>query len=154
MLGYGVVIVLAAWLAGKGAIATGIRRWLTPVLRPRGVAYACLAGLFFLILLWNPTPATSRLLPSLVLLALLIAGMEALRAKAIKEFPDETADTARQRLRDSASGLRRSPAPAAAPLDPEAARVDALERVGKLHQSGVLDDEEFAAEKKRLLAKA
>jgi hypothetical protein len=38
------------------------------------------------------------------------------------------------------------PAPSAAPSD-----VDELERLGQLHSSGVLTDEEFAAAKQRIL---
>jgi hypothetical protein len=41
---------------------------------------------------------------------------------------------------------------AAAPPAPEDARLAALERLGALRESGVLDDEEFAAEKARVLA--
>ena len=43
-------------------------------------------------------------------------------------------------------------APAAAgPTDPESARVEALERLAKLHERGALTDEEFAWEKKKIL---
>ncbi|MBN8866755.1 MAG: SHOCT domain-containing protein [Solirubrobacterales bacterium] len=41
-----------------------------------------------------------------------------------------------------------APAPAAAP---EGSRLDRLEQLGRLKDAGVLDDEEFAAEKKRIL---
>jgi hypothetical protein len=40
---------------------------------------------------------------------------------------------------------------AAGARDPEAARVDALERLAKLHEHGALTDEEFAWEKKKIL---
>lgn len=45
-----------------------------------------------------------------------------------------------------------TPAPAAPPV-PEASRLDQLEQLGRLKEAGVLDDEEFAAEKKRILGR-
>jgi hypothetical protein len=152
-----VVIVVAAWLAGPGAVATSIRRWLIPALRDRRVAYAGLAALFILILLWSPTEATRRLWPSLVLLGLFVVGLEALRAEAVAEFPDETGADARQRLANALSvrgmiSRRRAAAPpsAAAP-NGEDMRLERLERLAKLHDSGLLDDEELRREKERIL---
>jgi hypothetical protein len=46
-------------------------------------------------------------------------------------------------------GRERRPETAAPPGD---ARVDELERLAKLHQAGVLSDEELASEKQRVLA--
>jgi hypothetical protein len=97
MIGYGIVIVLGAWLAGPGAIARSLRRDLAPLLRGRALAYALLAALLLLVFWWNPTPGTARLLSSLALVALAVAGMEALRHQAIRDFPDETMDTAASR---------------------------------------------------------
>jgi hypothetical protein len=42
--------------------------------------------------------------------------------------------------------------PTGAPTTEADARIAALERLGSLHDSGVLDDAEFAAEKSRILA--
>jgi hypothetical protein len=42
-------------------------------------------------------------------------------------------------------------APSAASASPEGDRIEALERLARLHGSGALSDEEFAAEKARLL---
>jgi hypothetical protein len=59
--------------------------------------------LFVLVLLvfgWAPTQGTERLLPSLVLIALMIAGYEALRAQALRDFPNETFETLQQRWRN------------------------------------------------------
>ena len=44
-----------------------------------------------------------------------------------------------------------TPAPAAAAPDPMDAKMAELEKLGRLHESGVLTDEEFAAEKAKIL---
>jgi hypothetical protein len=44
-----------------------------------------------------------------------------------------------------------APAPAAPPADPMEAKMAELEKLGRLHESGVLTDEEFAAEKAKIL---
>ena len=43
------------------------------------------------------------------------------------------------------------PTPSATPAATGASRLDQLEKLGRLKEAGVLDDEEFAAEKKRIL---
>jgi len=43
------------------------------------------------------------------------------------------------------------PAPAAPAPDPMEAKMAELEKLGRLHESGVLTDEEFAAEKAKVL---
>jgi hypothetical protein len=88
MVVYGLVIVLAAWLAGPTASATWIRRSTTPYLRQPRVAYSALAVLLVLIFWWGPTEGSRRLVPSLLLIGLLALGVEALRRQVIHEFPD------------------------------------------------------------------
>jgi hypothetical protein len=65
-----------------------VRRWLTPYLRERWIAYGGALLVFLLLAWWGPIPATQRFWPSLLLIASLIGGAEALRSVAIKEFPD------------------------------------------------------------------
>jgi hypothetical protein len=100
MIGYGIVIILGSWLAGPGEWARSARRTITPVLRDRVVGYGVLFVLVLLAFWWAPTQGTERLLPSLVLIGLLIAGYEALRAQALRDFPNETFETLQQRWRD------------------------------------------------------
>jgi hypothetical protein len=99
MIGYGVVIVLGSWLAGPGPWAQSARRTITPVLRDRPIGYAVLFAIVLLVFLWSPTQGTSRLIPSLVLIALMVAGFEALRGQALRDFPDETWERAQERWR-------------------------------------------------------
>jgi hypothetical protein len=163
MIGYGIAIIMGAWLAGRTATATKLRREITPILVERRWGYAILAVIALLVFWWNPTEGTSRLLPSLALIALLVAGFEALRAQAIRDFPDETWEgatdrwkarfaAARARLPARLSGRATTEAPVPETFAEEEARLAALERLGRLRDSGVLEPEEFGREKERILA--
>jgi hypothetical protein len=104
MIGYGIVLILGAWLAGPGTWAQSVRRTITPVLRERVIGYAVLLVIVLLVFWWAPTQGTQRLLPSLVLIGLMVAGFEALRAQALRDFPDETFETLQQRWRSRRAG--------------------------------------------------
>jgi hypothetical protein len=106
VVGYGIVILIGAWAAGPGPLARSARRDLAAVLHDRLVAYSLLAFLLLLVFWWNPTPGTARLLSSLILVALAVAGMEALRHQAVKDFPGETMEATAGRWRER---LRRKP---------------------------------------------
>ena len=151
MLGYGVVIFLGAVLCGPLGIAKRARRNLAPLLRERWSAYAAILVIILLLIWWAPTAGFQRLLPSLVLFGLLIAGVEALRQQTNREYPDETWETLGERWAHGFSNLRRGREPATA-AGPGAGRVADLERLAGLRDSGVLSPEEFEAEKKRVLA--
>ncbi len=155
MIGYGVVIVLAAWIAGPRPAPTSVRRTMSPLLARRIVAYIALAVIFLLILVWSPTEGTRRLIPALIMLALFVAGMETLRAQTVREFPDETWEGLGATLRGHWAGARESMrrdrgAPAGA-RGPDEARLEQLERLARLKESGVLDEAELAREKQRIL---
>lgn len=157
MFAYGLVIFLGAVLAGPLGFAKRARRSLAPLLRERVSAYAAAAFVVLLLLWWGPTEGFRRPLPLLVLLALFIAGIEALRAQTLREYPQETWETMRERWeewlahrRSPSAETATSPAPAA--TSPESSRLGELERLAALRDSGVLDAEEFEAEKRRLLA--
>ena len=155
---YGIFIVIAAWLAGPTSIATSIRGAITPWLRQPAYAYGGAVALLLLLFWWDPTPATHRLVPSLLLIVLVLLGTEVLRRQVIREFPDRVttgsgagvAQALAQRMREARERrVATAGAPATAPVgDP---RVAELERLASLRDSGALSDEEFAAEKQRLL---
>jgi hypothetical protein len=156
LIGYGILIVLAAWLAGPTAAATGVRRGLTPYLRQPRIAYGALAVLLILLFWWDPFVATHRIVPSIVLIVIAAVGVEALRRQVIREFPDRvtthSATGMAQAMRDRMQEARerrvsRTTEPPAAD-----AKVEALERLAKLREAGVLSDEELAAEKSRILS--
>jgi hypothetical protein len=156
IIAYGIVIVLAAWLAGPSSSATWVRRGITPYLRQPGIAYAGLAVLLALLFWWNPTEATRRLAPSLLLIALLVLGVELLRRQVIREFPDRvtmwspegSAQRLAARMRESRE-RRLGRAPTAD--TPDERRLAQLERLARLRESGVLSEEELASEKRRIL---
>jgi hypothetical protein len=150
MIFYGVVAVLGAWLAGPTAVASSIRRDLTPGLRERQVGYAVLALLLILLFLWDPTQGTSRVGPSIVLIVLAVAGLEGLRLQALRDFPDVTFDDVSERWRTRFANLRPKGRATAA----GEARVDELERLAQLRDTGVLTPDEFEREKQRVLTTA
>jgi Short C-terminal domain len=158
MVLYGLAIILAVWLAGPTASAIWIRKAATPYLRQPRIAYGGLAVLLVLLFWWGPTSGTRRLIPSLILIAVLALGVEVLRRQVIREFPDRvttgSAEGAAQRIaaRMREARERRTAArEAGGAASPAEERVAQLERLGKLRDSGVLSADEFAAEKQRIL---
>ena len=159
---YGILIVLAAWLAGPTRLATGIRDGIAPWYRQARFAYG--AGAAFLVLLfwWDPTPGTHRLAPSLLLIVLVAIGTEFLRRQIAREFPDRVpsqsaagiAQTIAAHMREGRERVQASWAERHPKGDVGAgdSRVNELERLAKLRDSGVLTEEEFAAEKQRVLS--
>jgi hypothetical protein len=158
---YGLVIVVAAWLAGGTRAAVGLRRALAPDLRDHPVAvYSWLGGAYLLILLWGPTPAFRQLAWIVLMVVLLVLGVQVLRRQAAEEFPDAHRGDASRRLRAWAAERRshvgRSPGAAAGaggqPVSGAAdARLAALERLSSLHERGVITDAEFVTEKQLIM---
>jgi len=170
----GVLFGIAGWLASPTGSARSTRRVLTPVLREH-VAYvyaglAILVGLYFLS---APTQNLRSFLTTLVIAGLAAFGIHELRRQSSEEFPDtdynEVFGRTRDRVVDAvkdanlgerASKLRlpemrkpESAAPSEAPtqaLDDDT-RITRLERLATLREKGVLSEEEFAAEKARVL---
>jgi hypothetical protein len=97
---YGLIIVIAAWIAGRTRPATALRRSLAPTLRDRPVvAYVVVGFVFLLVILWGPTPAFRQFIPILIIAALLVLGIELLRRSTAVEFP-------RAQKGDTVRGLR------------------------------------------------
>lgn len=107
MLAYGVVFVLAAWLGGPTGSAVATRRALAPYLREPRFAYGGLTVIVLLLLAWGPTPALRRVVPALLLIGLLTAGVEVLRRQTAREHPDASIEDSTRRLREWLSGLGR-----------------------------------------------
>ena len=97
---YGLVIVVAAWLAGPSRPALSVRQALAPSLRDHPVrVYGAAALAYLLVLAWGPTPALRHIIPILIIAALLVLGIELLRRQAAREFPDAHAGDGMQHLR-------------------------------------------------------
>jgi hypothetical protein len=154
LVGYGVVAVLGASLAGPTGVATSIRRDLAPLFGNPVAAYSLLLVIVLLVFLWAPTEGTQRLAPSLVLLVLTVAGFEGLRRKTVADFPDETWQSAGTRWRERTAGIRGAVSSRRGDSRTKRAeddRIAQLERLKELRESGILDDDELAAEKRRIL---
>jgi hypothetical protein len=175
-IAYGVVMLAGAVLAGPSLAATSIRRTAAPVLREPAVSYGALVVVLAVVVLWwAPTPATRNPPLALLLCALVALGFEGLRRQTAREFPDADFGTAQQRTREHLSAAahalgRRTRTGTAAVVEkarpqragepgnggtaptPDDERLAQLERLGRLHESGALDDEEFRTEKARILA--
>jgi len=100
MVAYGIVFVLAAWIAGPTGSAVATRRGLAPYLREPRFAYGGLALVVLLLLVWGPTPALRKVVPALLLIALLTAGVEVLRRQTAREHPDASIEESTRRMRE------------------------------------------------------
>ena len=151
---YGIVVLAAAWISGPGARATAVRRSVTPWLRQPRFAYGGLAVVLVLLFWWGPLVATQRLIPSLLLIALAVAGTEVLRRQVSAEFPDllepEPGTGPGHRMSGWLRGLRRPQAGTAAPESAAGDHIADLERLARLRESGALSEQEFQDEKARL----
>ena len=110
-IGYGLVMVLGAWLAGPTRPAFAIRRALAPYLREPALAYAGLAVLLGIVILWwAPTPATRNPATAALLVVLVALGFEGLRRQTAREHPHASREAAteahRDRLRRAGQHLR------------------------------------------------
>jgi hypothetical protein len=155
---YGVVIVIAAWLAGPTAWAVATRRNLAPYLREPHLAWGAYGLVVLALLAWAPTPAFRQVIGALVLIGLLALGLEALRRQTAREYPDARREDSFRRLREWVRSIGRrkpaAPVPASASPASSDSRLDRLERLGRLREDGLLDAAEFQREKTRLLAEA
>ncbi|HEY2656479.1 MAG TPA: hypothetical protein VGI55_11870 [Solirubrobacteraceae bacterium] len=161
----GLAVMLATSLAGPRRPAVALRRAAAPWLRERrGVVYGTALAVLLLIVLWGPIPATRMPIPILILIGLVWLGIEVIARQTAVEFPDAqigdafAAIKARRPRRGGPGGSRTTaPGPPIAgaggppwPLDPQE-RLELLERLAALRESGALNETEFAAEKTLLL---
>ncbi len=162
----------AAWSIATSLMAS--RRTIAPVLRDHvAYVYTGLAIIVCIYFLSSPTQGLRSFLTTLVVAAMAAFGIRELAKQTAEEYPDadygDTFGRARARvvgavkdanIGERASKLRlpevRRPEAGEAPTetlpqDGEDTRIQRLERLGALREQGVLTDEEFAAEKARLL---
>ncbi|HEX5989797.1 MAG TPA: SHOCT domain-containing protein [Solirubrobacterales bacterium] len=177
----GIFFLIAGWLASPTNGARAVRRVLAPALRQYpAYVYTGLALLVCFYFLTAPTQGLRSFLTTLLLAAMAAFGIHELRKQSEEEFPDATYEdmfggtrdkvvtavkdaNITEKVGEQASKLRlpevRRPggkeaaeAPTATlPVNEEDARLERLERLGRLRDKGILTEEEFAAEKARLL---
>ena len=147
-LSFGILLVIAAWLAGPTRIATSLRQEAAPYLRERrGTTYAVVGLVFLLLVLWAPVVAFHKPIGLLLLAALMVLGTEVLRRQTAEEFPDAGFGGFGKRLR--ATVPRRAAAPS--PVPGPASKVDEIERLSALKAQGALSEEEFESAKAEIL---
>jgi hypothetical protein len=152
-IAFGLLVFLAAWLAGPTGIATALRREAAPYVRAHwAVAYGAAAVIFLILVAWAPVQAFHKLIGILLLAVLLAIGTEILRRQTLSESPDAAPTDLGARMKDRAGGLF-SGWGGSAP-DPATQRVEDLERLAALHRSGDLSDGEYATAKAELLGGA
>ena len=87
-IGYGLVLIAGAWLAGPSRWAVATRRALAPYLRDPMIAYGALAAIVLVVIVWwSPTPATRNPVTAVLLALLLVLGLEGLRRQTAREVP-------------------------------------------------------------------
>jgi len=149
LLGLGVILLVANWLAGPSRSGVATRRALAPYLARAEVAFGAAALLFLLLLWWRPTVQTTRVPLMLAAAILLFVAVAILRRQTADEFPDAPPANIGDSIQRGFDRLRRKER--AVEEIEQVERYDALERLGRLHEQGVLTDEEFAAEKAQLV---
>ena len=150
-IAYGVVVVLAAWLAGPTGWAVATRRQLAPYLREPRWAWGAFGVIVLALIAWAPTPAFRQVLPALVLIGLLALGVEMLRRQTAREFPDAQRGDSFAGPREWARGIA-GWVRGLGSRGADDSRLNELERLGRMRDSGLLTPAEFDEQKARLLA--
>ena len=172
---YGAFMVLAAFLAGPSRPMVALRRAVAPFVQHPAIAYTAFAVFIGLLLWWAPTPATRDPLLALLLIALLAcrrrgaAPPDRPRASRRRHGRRDRAHprarpAARDWVRQGTSAGRTAVAGTAVASGDRGEdqdvrwrvgrrrRLEQLERLGRLKETGVLDEQEFAAQKRAILA--
>jgi hypothetical protein len=168
----GVLFGIAGWLASPTGSARATRRVMAPVLRDYpAYVYSGLAIVVGIYFLSAPTQNLRTFLTTLAIAGLAAFGIHELRKQSREEFPDaqfndvfgRTKERVVGAVKDANIGERASKlrlpevrrpsggSQSSAEADDEDARLVRLERLASLREKGVLTDEEFAAEKARVL---
>jgi len=159
VIAYGVLSVLAAYLVSPATSAKTIRRTLAPSFRERpALSWGIFGGLTLLFLIVSPPSSNRELITTLILIVLAGIGIEALERKSRAEFPDAQHGEWRLRmarkireLGEGGAQRMRSAIDELGSRDEDDARLDRLAKLGELKEKGILDEDEFKAEKRRLL---
>jgi hypothetical protein len=159
---YGILFVIASYLASPQNGAVSIRQALAPTLRERsGIVWSVFAAVALLVLIIWPPNGTRQLVLTLLLFALAGAGIEKLSRATRREFPDakrgDWVGDMRLRARRASKEAGRRMGSAIRELSsddkhPDDAKLDRLEKLGDLKKKGVLTAAEFREEKKRILS--
>jgi hypothetical protein len=154
-IAFGILAVIAAWLTGRTAPATALRRGAAPYFRERqAAAYGVAAAIWLALIVWVPIAAFGKPFGILLFAVLFAIGTEALRRQAVEEFPSEEPGQFGQRLRELYDRRRSLRSPRSDRELGPAAQLAQLERLNSLRREGALSDDEFEAQKKRIMVDA
>jgi hypothetical protein len=88
LVAIGLVGLVWAVLSGPTRPARAIRSWIAPAMRDHAAAvHAGVLVVALLVLAWGPTGAPRRLVGTIVMIALVVGGVEALRRQTAREHP-------------------------------------------------------------------
>jgi hypothetical protein len=160
---FGILFVIASFLASPAGSAVSIRQALAPTLRERrGLVWSIFAAVVLLAVIIWPPDGSRQLVLTLALIALAGVGLEALSRKTAAEFPGakrgDWMQSMRERARRTGSEAGRRISSAVKGLSneeekhPDDAKLDRLERLGELKEKGVLSAAEFREEKQKVLS--
>ena len=94
LIGYGLVLLLGVWFAGRTRWAVAARTRVAPYVRDHAAAvWVGTAALFLLLLIWSPIEATRQFWGILGIAASIIVGVEALRRQLVSESRSTTSST-------------------------------------------------------------
>jgi hypothetical protein len=151
---YGIVLIVAAVLAGPTSYGTAVRRWIAPVLNRRpGLAAACVGFAYLLIVLWGPTHALRKWWGILFFGVLLAGGLIALRQQTLTEFPDAETPGLADSLKGRVAAAKGAPtSEGAEPAKPAASPAEEIAHLADLHEAGLISDDEFVRGKELALS--
>jgi hypothetical protein len=113
------------------------------------LAYCVTEAVLLLVVLWGPTPAFRNIWWILLFALLLAFGVTMLRRETAREFPAVERDQSPSDSQAQRAGGRASPtAPA---LTGGIGRVETLERLAALRDSGAITTDEYQAEKAHVM---
>jgi hypothetical protein len=170
----GILFLVAGWLASPTDPARATRRFSAPVLRDHvGYVYAALAIITGIYFVSAPIQNLRSFLTTLIIAGLAAFGIHEFRKQSNEEYPDVSFDDIFGGTKEKVSGAVKSAnlgeraqklrlpevrmpgaekgdgqAPAATSDD---ARLERLAKLGELKEKGILSEEEFQAEKARVM---
>lgn len=86
LVGLGVILLVAVWIAGPSGRATDAREWMAPYIARAELAFGGAAALLFLLVWWGPTAQTQRWQLVVAAAVVLALGVEVLRRQTAREF--------------------------------------------------------------------
>ena len=172
----GVMMIIAGLLGGPAKASKAVRGWFAPILNGYPEAsYVGVALLVLLFLIWSPIPAASRYSFIIIFIVLVFLGLYMLRRETLREFPG-AATSGGDSMRAGGAKISAAFSRAGAAVKSttskaahdvkertsshkakssgggsESQRMADLERLVALRDNGALSDEEFAAEKTKIL---